>query len=100
MIDLETVLAVEGEAESEEAHYAAIQKMVNAGQWSFQGSFGRTMMVAIESGYVMLGEKGARDYWGNYIPSRSQVKAGTKGSYEFVAEAMGVEWADMMKAVQ
>jgi len=34
---------------------------------------------------------------GNYIPSRDQVQANTKGSYEFVVEHMGKAWAYEMR---
>ena len=80
-------------------YYASIQRAINDGLWSLQGSYGRTMMGAIESGSCLLGKGGFRDYWGNYIPSRDQVKTGTKGSYEFVADRMGDEYAEMMAAV-
>lgn len=96
MIDLDTVLEIEEGTETEEDYYLAIQRAINAGSWSLQGSFGRTMMGAIESGYCMLGERDARDYWGNHIPSRTQVKEGTKGSFDYVAERRGADWAEMM----
>lgn len=96
MIDLDTILEIEEGADSEEAHYLAIQRAINAGTWSLQGSFGRTMMDAIESGRCMLGEAPARDYWGNFIPSREMVQAGTKGSFEYVERYWGEEWAELM----
>lgn len=75
----------------------AIQRAINSGSaWSFQGSYGRTMMDFIEAGICMLGESPARDYWGNRIPSRHEVKEGTKGSRQYVAAARGEEWADLM----
>jgi hypothetical protein len=80
--------------------HGSLQRAINSGAaWSMQGSMGRSMMQAIEAGHCMLGLNGCRDYYGNYIPSRDQVQAGTKGSYEFVVEHMGSEWADNMKAV-
>lgn len=98
----EDVMMVEGadghEADSAQGYYAGIQRMINAGNWSLQGSFGRTMMGAIESGHCMLGFTSCRDYWGNTVPGRDDVQEGTKGSYGFVAEAMGDEWADLMQA--
>ncbi len=61
------------------------QELVNSGRaWILEGSVGRSCMEAINSGAVLLGEEGHRDYWGNYVPSRHEVKAGTKGSPEFV----------------
>jgi hypothetical protein len=43
--------------------------------------------------------KTRRDYYGNYIPSRDQVQAGTKGSYLFVSRRMGSDWATKMNEV-
>ena len=78
----------------------AMQEAINSGSaWSFQGSYGRSMMAALEAGDAMLGKTGARDYYGNYIPSRDEVKPGTKGSYQLVADTHGVEYADMLAAL-
>lgn len=87
------VMDIEGGAEDEREYYAAIQRQINRGMWGLQGSHGRAMMEAITSGHCMLGRDDARDYYGNHIPSREQVKEGTKGSHDFVVEAMGEEWA-------
>jgi hypothetical protein len=40
-------------------------------------------MAAIENGDAVLGPEGHRDYWGNYVPSRHEVKPGTLGSIEY-----------------
>ena len=56
------------------------------------------MMQAIEAGHCLLGLKGFRDYYSNYIPSRDQV-GGSEGSYKFVAERSGKAWADEMREV-
>lgn len=94
------VMTVEQGAESAEEYYAAIQGMINSGTWSLQGTFGRTMMDAIESGKCMLGQAAAHDYWGNRIPARGEVMEGTKGSREFVAKQSGEDWAKLMEEVQ
>ena len=91
----DSVMAVEDDGED----YAAIQRIINAGQWGLQGSFGRTMMDAIEAGACMLGKNPARDYYGNFIPSRDMVKDGTKGSYSYVADRFGEEHAEAMNAL-
>lgn len=66
-----------------------LQALINSGMaWRLEGSVGRAAMDAIEAGICVLGEVGHRDYWGNYIPSRHEVQAGTKGSIEY-AEALG-----------
>lgn len=83
--------------DNEVEYYTELQKAINSGSaWSLQGSYGRAMMAAIESGYCMLGTSRARDYWGNTIPSRDDVKPGTKGSFDYVADRFGPEWADLM----
>lgn len=73
-----------GELENDDA-VRMFQQMVNDGTaWTFQGSYGRTAMAMIEAGQVALGKVEHRDAYGNHVPSRTQVKAGTKGSVEFV----------------
>ena len=56
-------------------------------------------MEAISYGYCLLGNNKARDYWGNTIPSRSDVKEGSKGSFDYVASLRGADWAEQMEAV-
>jgi hypothetical protein len=101
MFDLNDIEVIEGDAEvSELEYYASIQRAINSGSaWSFQGSYGRTMMDAIESGCCLLGKTGARDYWDNYIPSRDEVMEGTKGSISFVEDRMGGDWLFEMENV-
>jgi hypothetical protein len=61
------------------------QELIDTGQaWKLEGSIGREAMSLIKSGHCMLGPTGFHDYYGNYVPSRSEVKAGTPGSAEFV----------------
>ena len=79
-------------------YYLSIQRAINGGLWSLQGSYGRTMMQAIEAGICMLGTQRARDYWGNFIPARTDVQDGTKGSASFVEQQSGAEWRAAMEA--
>ena len=96
-LNLDDIEMIEGGAETQEEYYGAIQKAINSGMgWKMQGSYGRTMMDAIRSGCCMLGVHQAQDYYGNTIPSRDDVKAGTYGSYEYVIEMQGHAWADKM----
>jgi hypothetical protein len=76
--------------------YASIQRAINGGLWSLQGSYGRTMMQAISDGWCLLGTDSFNDYYGNRIPSRTEVKEGTKGSPEYVLEHRGQEWLDFL----
>jgi hypothetical protein len=62
----------------------SLQELIDNGTaWKLEGHIGRQAMAAIEAGACTLGPVGRRDYWGNYIPSRTEVEAGTKGSVEF-----------------
>jgi hypothetical protein len=99
MLDLDDIDLIEGETTcTMEEYYLAMQRAINSGLWGMQGSYGRAMMDAISAGLCMLGHNRASDYYGNTIPSRDDVKAGTKGSYDFVCEERGQEWADLMEA--
>jgi len=71
----------EGDGVDEETDAINMQKMISSGQaWTMQGSYGRSAMQYLEAGMCMLGKEGHNDYYGNYVPSRTEVKAGTKGS--------------------
>lgn len=95
----DVMVLVGAEREDDEMQEAlAVQRVINRGMWGLEGSAGRRMMAFIEAGMCMLGKEGARDYWGNYIPSRHEVKEGTKGSRQYVADRMGEEWAAAMGA--
>lgn len=78
----------EDEFASMEEEVEALQRMISDGHWSLQGRMGRAMMDAIDAGLCVLGPNPARDYWGNYIPSRTEVKPGTLGSIAY-ANAQG-----------
>jgi hypothetical protein len=80
--------------------YASIQRAINGGLWSLQGSYGRTMMQAISDGWCLLGTESFNDYYGNRIPARTEVKEGTKGSPEYVLEHRGQEWLDFLENLQ
>lgn len=92
---------IEGNEETtQEQYFQELQRAINSlSAWSLQGSYGRAMMQAINDGYCMLGREHTRDYWGSRIPSRDEVKAGTKGSFEYVMDAHGVEYAKRMEAI-
>lgn len=64
-----------------------LQALIDSGQWGLEGSVGRAMFRAIENGDAVLGLTPTRDYWGNRIPSRFEVKQGTKGSVAYMLEA-------------
>lgn len=91
---------LEGDDPDPTEYALAMQRAINDGSsWCFQGSVGRSMMDAIEAGLCMLGTAPSRDYYGNYIPSRTEVQEGTKGSRQYVASARGEEWAQMVETV-
>ena len=75
------ISAYEGGIQSEEDTIAMFQRLINDGTvWQLQGSYGRLAMDLLAAGLCELGEKGYRDYWGNYVPSRYEVTPGTKGA--------------------
>lgn len=101
MLSLKDVNNIEsGDAVDEYELYASIQRAINGGLWSMQGSYGRAMMQAISDGWCLLGTESFNDYYGNRIPSRTEVKEGTKGSPEFVLEHRGQEWLDFLENLQ
>ncbi len=78
------------EDQTHEEYIENMQDLINTGTaWKLEGSVGRSAMALIESGECMLGEEGHRDYYGNYVPSRHEVKAGTKGSAEYCNKEQG-----------
>jgi len=100
MFDLNDINTIESDdCASPEQYYASIQRAINSGLWGLQGSYGRTMMMAIEAGYCVLGRSRAKDYYGNTIPSRDDVQEGTKGSIEYVVDRFGQEWADFISEI-
>jgi hypothetical protein len=72
------------EYETFEQEVAAYQDLINSGAaWRMEGSIGRQAAQLIEEGYCVLGEVGRNDYYGGYVPSRYEVRPGTKGSVEY-----------------
>ena len=58
------------------------QDTINNGLcWKMEGSVGRFAMDTLESGICMLPKKPKMDAYGNIVPSRDVLKAGTKGTY-------------------
>jgi hypothetical protein len=85
---------------TEDEAILAYQRLVNTGScWTMDGSTGRCAMSMIEAGAVLLGVEGHRDYYGNYVPSRTEVEPGSKGSPEFVEEHYGAEHRARMEEV-
>jgi hypothetical protein len=59
-----------------------LQNWIDSGTaWRLEGSVGRAAMDALESGACMLPLVPHRDYWGNRVPARKELKDGTKGTY-------------------
>lgn len=58
-----------------------MQDYINSGMaWKLEGSVGRTAMAMLESGACMLPEVQCKDYYGNTVPSRNDLREGTKGT--------------------
>ena len=97
MFTLDDVENIEVNDCDSDTFYRSIQRAINDGLWSLQGSYGREMMGAIEGGYCLLGKKQFTDYYGNIIPSRFQVTSKSKGSIDYVKKVMGIDWYKMME---
>jgi hypothetical protein len=77
-----------------------LQSMINKGEvWRLAGYYGRLTVASLENGHQMLAKKPITDYYGNHVESRTEVDPGSPGSYEYVKEIMGQEYADMMATV-
>ena len=101
MLSLNDIETIEGETTCTMLEYAqAMQRAINSGiAWKMQGSYGRAAMEALESGACMLGREAQRDYWGNVIPGRDDVKPGSKGSKALVVKTNGRAWAKKLEAI-
>lgn len=67
----------------EYGHPATMQAMIDSGQaWRMEGSCGRQAMHYLEAGVCFLPETAHRDAYGNVVPPRTVLKAGTKGTLE------------------
>ena len=65
-----------------ERGFANMQKLIDSGDvWKMEGSMGREAMVMLRMGACMLPKTAHRDYYGNKIPSRDELKSGTQGTY-------------------
>lgn len=99
MLTLNDINTIEADYEvSQLEYFLSLQRAINSGMWGLQGSYGRSMMDAINSGRCLLGPSRAKDYYGNVIPSRDDVKQGTKGSADFVEAIYGEDWLREMEA--
>ena len=64
-----------------------MQNTIDSGLvWKLEGSMGRQAMSLLESGACYLPEKDTQDYYGNLIPARTRLQAGTKGTLELSQE--------------
>jgi hypothetical protein len=78
-------MAFYDEDQDEQEYAEEMQALIDSGAaWRLEGSVGRSAMSLITDGVCALGKDGHTDYWGNYVPSRYEVKSGTKGSEEYV----------------
>ena len=59
------------------------QELINSGHaWSLEGSVGRSCMRTLESGACMLPKHSKVNAYGGYVPSRDDLKKGTKGTFQ------------------
>lgn len=100
MFSADDAMALENGENTPEQAATLLQKAINDGiGWALQGSYGRSMMQALEAGDCMLGLSPAKDGYGNRIPARHEVQAGSKGSRALVVQVHGEAWAEMLESV-
>jgi hypothetical protein len=70
-------------ASQKEQGYDQWQHLIDTGMaWTMEGAIGREAMNLLEAGACMLPKKPYQDCYGNRIPSRDDLKAGTKGTFQ------------------
>ena len=85
-MNADDLIAFENGTLSEHDVITLFQRLIDDGSvWHLQGYYGRSAMAFIDSGLCTLGPIGHLGPYGNYVPSRFEVKPGTKGSSEFLA---------------
>lgn len=66
-----------------EQGYDQWQFLIDSGTaWQMEGAIGREAMELLRCGACMLPKKAFRDYYGNRIPSRDELKAGSLGTFQ------------------
>lgn len=66
--------------------YDKMQALINEGAvWQMEGSMGRAAMDMLNAGVCYLPKQPKRDAYGNRIPARQELKAGTKGTFQNAA---------------
>jgi len=69
------IMAFESGELSEKDIVKLFQDMVNDGSvWSLQSSYGRTAKALLNEGMINYPKKKTTDYYGNPIPTKSQVR--------------------------
>jgi len=72
--------------QTQEEYIENMQELINSGMaWRLEGSVGREAMSMIEGGQCILGEESHTDFYGNRVPSRHEVRPGTKVSPEYMS---------------
>lgn len=78
MITLEQIKSLQRKHGLEE-----LQDSIDSGMvWRMEGHAGREAMLFLDTGACMLPLESHTDYWGNVVPSRDMLVAGSKGTLE------------------
>ena len=71
----------------------SVQEQINSGLcWQMEGSVGRFASAMLEAGVCMLPKERKTDYYGNIVPSRDDLKPGTKGTFKNSARFWQSVW--------
>ena len=76
------------------------QQQVNSGHcWCTSGSIGRVANDLLEAGFLLLAPDRTRDWMGQELPAREEVRPGSKGSPLFVQTIMGERYLRWIEAI-
>lgn len=76
-MNVDDIIAYEDGTLAEEDTIKMFQGMIDDGSvWGLQGHYGRTAMALIKAGVCKLSAFRSKDYYGNVIPSQSDVDSG------------------------
>ena len=83
------------------SNFLNLQRAINNGSiWLGESSGGRAAADALANGDCILGREGHSDYYGGYVPSRTEVKSGTKGSASYARNIQGDRYARSIQRVK
>ena len=83
------------------SNFLDLQREINNGSiWLDEGSGWCAARIALEDGNCILGRKSFRNYYGGYVPSRTEVKRGSLGSASYSRNIQGDSYTKSIQSVK